>query len=144
MAGRGLSAFNSTWPELAGRPRLRGERVAEELHIGHTPSSQDKRLTWVLASLAVYVCGALFVSSMLSDASRPEQATAFLERLEVEASRINRLPLETSQELKRLLAQPLFNCMRIGCESVLRTRNLAVRTRLEDRLGGQVGQIATR
>jgi len=145
MAGRGLSSLHS---ELSGYLRTR-ELPAEELHGEHLDvvnrgGFYPMRTMWTLASLGLYACTVLFLSSVLADAGRPEQATAFLESLELEASRVDRLPIQTSREIRRLLAQSQFDCTRISCEPDLRTRNLVVRTRLESRLTGEARQFATK
>jgi hypothetical protein len=145
MAGRGLSSFYPGKPNRSGHviSRVRDEVSAEALPGEHT-GNPVRRTRWVLASLGVYACGALIASSMLADAGRPDQATAFLEKLETVSSRLDRLPLQTSREIKRLMAQPQFDCTRISCEPNLWTRNQVVRTRLESRLAGEVTQIATK
>jgi hypothetical protein len=98
----------------------------------------------VLASLGIYVCSAGFILSTAPDAAQPEQATRLLEMLDTEAGRLHSLPFQTTHEIKRLLSQPQFDCRRTSCEGELRTRNLAVRARLEERLAGEVDQVAAR
>jgi hypothetical protein len=97
------------------------------------------------------LCGWLFVvaaccvwamTTMMTDGTRPIEATLQMERLAEKLESKAEIPVATASAVARMLGQPWYDCRHVACSAELADRNRLARTRLETLLASRGPSIA--
>jgi hypothetical protein len=92
------------------------------------------------------LCGWLFVVAacccwamimMMTDGTRPKEATRQMEQLAAQLETTTAFPAATTNAVARVIKQPWYDCRHVACSAELADRNRAVRSRLETLLAGK-------
>jgi hypothetical protein len=82
----------------------------------------------------VVACSCWALIMMMTDGTRPEEATLQMERLAQKLESTAAIPAATAIAVARAIGQPWYDCRHVACSADLADRNLTVRTRLENLL----------
>jgi hypothetical protein len=89
--------------------------------------------TWLFV-VAACCCWAMIM--MMTDGTRPEEATRQMERLATQLEGTT-IPAATANAVARVIGQPWYDCGHAACSAELADRNRAVRSRLKTLLASK-------
>jgi hypothetical protein len=92
-------------------------------------ATSERVLFGWLFVVAAGCCWAMVM--MMTDGTRPMEATLQMERLAEKLESTTAIPAATGNAVSRLLVQPWYDCGHVACSAQLADRNRAARARLE-------------
>jgi hypothetical protein len=98
------------------------------------PISERALCSWLFV-VAACCCWAMIM--MMTDGTRPEQATRQMERLAAQLETTTAIPAATATAVARVIDQPGYDCRHVACSAELADRNRAVRSRVKTLLAGK-------
>jgi hypothetical protein len=87
--------------------------------------------------VVVAACCAWAMITMMTDDTRPIEATFQMERLAEKMASTAEIPVATASAIARVLGQSWYDCRYIACSAELADRNRAARTRLQTLLASK-------
>jgi len=85
----------------------------------------------------VVACCCWAMIMMMTDGTRPEEATSQMERLAAQLETATAIPAATTNAVARVIGQPWYDCRHVACSAELTDRNRAVRSRLKSLLASK-------